>query len=94
MIDLLVLTSLDQPIFELKILLTFLYKTNHLNEEVNCTELFLYVNLPWLCCIHDKLVFVLGKPVRPSLIFASKADSLSEVPLRWALGLAKNVRLG
>ncbi len=34
-VDLLVLTSLDQLVFILKILFSFFYKTSYLNEEVN-----------------------------------------------------------
>ncbi len=37
-IDFHVLTSLDQLLFILKILITYFYKTNNLNEEVNCTK--------------------------------------------------------
>jgi hypothetical protein len=36
-VDLLVLTSLDQLIYIIKILFTF-FKTSYLGEEVNCTE--------------------------------------------------------
>jgi hypothetical protein len=36
--DLLVQTSLDQLILNLKTLFTFFYKSSYLNEEVNCTE--------------------------------------------------------
>ncbi len=38
MVDLIVLTSLLQLIFILKILFNFFYKLIYLNEEVNCTE--------------------------------------------------------
>ena len=37
-VDNLVLTSYDQFIFMLKILIPFVSKTSNLNEEVNCTE--------------------------------------------------------
>ncbi len=37
-VDNLVLTSYDQFIFMLKILIHFVTKTRYLNEEVNCTE--------------------------------------------------------
>jgi hypothetical protein len=37
-VDLLVLTSLDQLLFILKIVFTFFYKTSYLNEEVNGIE--------------------------------------------------------
>ncbi len=47
-VDLLVLMSLDQLIFKLKILLTFFYKTSYLNEEVICTELTPSVNITCL----------------------------------------------
>jgi hypothetical protein len=36
-VDLLVLTSLDQ-LLKLKNIISLLYKTSYLNEEVNCTE--------------------------------------------------------
>jgi hypothetical protein len=51
-VDLLVLTSLDQLIFKLIILISFLFKASYLNEEVNCTEPSPYVSIPcsW-CCI-------------------------------------------
>jgi hypothetical protein len=45
-IDLLLLTSLDQLIFMLKILFQFFYKTSYLNEEVNCTEPSPSVSIP------------------------------------------------
>ncbi len=38
MADFLILTSLDQLLFILKILFTFFTKTGYLNLEVNCTE--------------------------------------------------------
>ncbi len=44
--DLLVLTSLDVLIFILKISVTFFYKTNYLEEEVNRTELSPSVSVP------------------------------------------------
>ncbi len=55
-VDLLVLTSLVQHLFILKVLRTF-YKTTYLNEEVNCTEPPPSVSIPclvtrvdiWLC---------------------------------------------
>jgi hypothetical protein len=47
MVDLQVLTSLDQLIFMLKILFIFFYKTSYFNEEVNCTEPYPSVSIPW-----------------------------------------------
>jgi hypothetical protein len=44
---LLVLTSLIHLLFMLIILFTFFYKLSYLNEEVNCTEPFPSVRLPW-----------------------------------------------
>jgi hypothetical protein len=41
-VDLLVLTSLDQLLYYLPF-----YKTNNLNEEVNCTEPSSSVSIPW-----------------------------------------------
>ncbi len=46
-VDLLVLTSVDQLPFQLK-MLYFFYKTSYLNEEVNCTEASPSVSIPWL----------------------------------------------
>jgi hypothetical protein len=40
-----VLTSLDLLLFTFKIYV--LYKTSYLNEEVNCTEPFPLVRVPW-----------------------------------------------
>jgi hypothetical protein len=37
-VDLHLLTSLDQLLFILKILIIYFYKTNNLNKEVNCTK--------------------------------------------------------
>ncbi len=45
--DLLLLTSLDQPLVILQTLFTFFYKTRYLNEEVNCTEPSPLVSIPW-----------------------------------------------
>jgi len=47
MVDLLVLTSLGQVIFKSKILITLVKKTSYLNKEVNCTESFPSVRVPW-----------------------------------------------
>jgi hypothetical protein len=38
MVDLLVLTSLDQLLFKTETNFSFFYKTTYLNEEVNSTE--------------------------------------------------------
>jgi len=38
MVDFHVLTSLDQLLFILKILITYFYKINNLNKEVDCTK--------------------------------------------------------
>jgi hypothetical protein len=46
-VDLLVLTSYAQLLFELKILYTSFYKTYFLKEEVNCTEASTSVSFPW-----------------------------------------------
>ncbi len=46
-VDLLVLTSLDQLLWELKLNFPF-YKTTYLNEEVNCTEPSPSVRVPCL----------------------------------------------
>jgi hypothetical protein len=40
MVDLLVLTSLDQLLFKIENIIKLFYKTSCLNEEVNCTEPF------------------------------------------------------
>jgi hypothetical protein len=45
MVDL-VLTSLDQLIFIMKIFFTFVCKTSYLNKEVNRTEPFPSVSVP------------------------------------------------
>ncbi len=45
-VDLLVLTNLDQLLLILQTLFNF-YTTTHLNEEVNRTEFFLSVSVPW-----------------------------------------------
>jgi hypothetical protein len=44
-VNLLVLTSLDQLVFILKI---FFYNTSYLNEEVTCTEPSASVSVPWI----------------------------------------------
>ncbi len=49
MVDLLVLTSLDQLLFILEILFTSWYKTSNLNEEVSCTDSSPSVRVP--CCM-------------------------------------------
>ncbi len=46
MVDLLVITSLDKLLSILKILFTFLQKDT--NEEVNRTEPFLSISVPWI----------------------------------------------
>jgi hypothetical protein len=46
-VDLLVLTGLDQLLFELKLYLSF-YKTTYLNMEVNRTEPSPSVRIPFL----------------------------------------------
>jgi hypothetical protein len=48
--DLLVITSLDQLLLKLQILLKFFYKTSYLNEVVNCTEPFTVQSLPLSKC--------------------------------------------
>jgi hypothetical protein len=53
-VHLLVLTSLDQWIFKLKILFTLL-QTSYLNEEVNCTELSPSVSFP---CSNNSFYFI------------------------------------
>jgi hypothetical protein len=45
-VDLLELTSLDELLFILKILLTFVTKTSCLNEEANCTRPSPFVSVP------------------------------------------------
>jgi hypothetical protein len=45
-VDLLVLTSLDEVLFNLKLYFPFFTKTTYLNEEVNCTDPFPSVRLP------------------------------------------------
>jgi hypothetical protein len=45
--DLLVLTSLNQLLYKLKKIFTFLQKTSYLNEEGNLTEPFPSVRIPW-----------------------------------------------
>jgi hypothetical protein len=47
-VHLIVLTSLDNLIYILKILFTFAKKTSYLNEEVNCTDPSLAVSIPCL----------------------------------------------
>jgi hypothetical protein len=51
-VHLLVLTSLDQLIFILKILLAYFTKTSYLNEEVNCIEPSPLVSIPWFIMSH------------------------------------------
>ncbi len=46
-VDLLVLTSLNELLFKLKLNFLF-YKATYLNEEVNCTEPSPSVRVPWL----------------------------------------------
>jgi hypothetical protein len=46
-VDFLELTSLDELIFILKILLTFVTKTSCLNEGANCTGSSPFVSVPW-----------------------------------------------
>jgi hypothetical protein len=61
MIDLLVLTCLDQLLLIIQTLFTF-YNTSYLNEEVNCTEPFLLVSVPWFAtCTNDDQNFVAAK---------------------------------
>jgi hypothetical protein len=48
MVDLLVLISLDQLLFILKVLLTSFTKQANLNEEVNGTEPSPFVSIPCL----------------------------------------------
>jgi len=45
-VNFLVLTSLDQLIFIMKIFFTFVCKTSYLNKEVNRTEPFPSVSVP------------------------------------------------
>jgi len=45
---LLVLTSLDRQLLQLKIMFYLFYKTRYLNEEVNCTEPSPSASIPWL----------------------------------------------
>jgi hypothetical protein len=44
MVDLLILASLDQPLFKI---IDLFYKTNYLNKEVNCTNPSPSVSIPW-----------------------------------------------
>jgi hypothetical protein len=46
MVDLLVLISLEDLLFILKILLSFFYQTSSLNWEVNCAEPSISINIP------------------------------------------------
>ncbi len=59
--DLLVQTCLEQLLFELRILFTFVTKQANLNEEVNCTDPFPSVSIP---CTHT----LLPAPVMQHLI--------------------------
>jgi len=47
-VDLLVLTSLDQLLWILKIYIYSFYKTSYLYKEVKCTEPSPSVSIPWL----------------------------------------------
>ncbi len=47
-VDLLVLTSLDQLFIYIENIINLFYKTSYLNEEVNCTEPFPLVSIPWI----------------------------------------------
>jgi hypothetical protein len=47
MVYLLVKTILDQMLLILKIIYFSFYKTSYLNEEMNCTEPFPSVRVPW-----------------------------------------------
>jgi len=47
MIDLFDLSGLDKPLLKLKNIIYLFYKTRHLNEEVNCTEPFPLISVPW-----------------------------------------------
>ncbi len=49
-VDLLVLTSLDQLLFCWNM---FFYKTRHLNEEVECTEISPSVSIPWFDILRN-----------------------------------------
>jgi len=53
-VDLLVLTSINQLLFTMKILFTF-YKTSYLNKEANCSEPFPSVSIPWKCLHQCKV---------------------------------------
>jgi len=57
MVELLVLSSLDQLLFILTILLSSFTKS-YLIEEVNCTEPSPLVSIPWLQFWHHKLDFL------------------------------------
>ncbi len=62
-VDLLVLTSLDQRIFKLKILFSFFCKTGILKEEVTCTEPSPSVSIPCFSTLLYLLVTSLKGPV-------------------------------
>jgi hypothetical protein len=53
-VSLLVLASLDQLFFYKENYIYFFYKTSYLNEEVNRTEPFPLVRIPWLEASHIK----------------------------------------
>jgi hypothetical protein len=53
-VDLLVLTSSEQLLFVLKLHFSFFAKQPMPNEEVNCTEPFLSVRVPWLGTYFQK----------------------------------------
>ncbi len=61
--DLLVLTSLDQLVLIMRILLNFLYKTGYVNEEVICTEPSPSVSIPcfysWKMIIFSRQFLIL-----------------------------------
>jgi len=77
MFDPLVLTSLDQLLFKLKILFTFFYKTTSLNEEVNCTEPFPTAIFPWPCSqLFDQAGMVCHEP---SSLFNPRYEQLRKM---------------
>jgi hypothetical protein len=60
MVDLFVVTSLDQLLFVLKMLFALIYRTSYLHEEANCTEPSPPVGapclyLPFVCCSKKEL---------------------------------------
>jgi hypothetical protein len=58
-VDLLELSSLDQLLLRLKILLTFIYKTSCLNEVVKRTEPSPSVNVPWMFMNAEAIFLVM-----------------------------------